>query len=103
MWPFGKKSAADKAISVMDDAISASADRWKYFLNTLKFKEGVGLDEMIMMFAVPMTEGLRNNFPELKNSPDEALFLFIVKGVERSGTHSKKEIEQALGLELPEG
>ena len=101
MWPFKKKTSADKIIDVMDDIISHVAAKWTFFRKTLPFKDGVGLDEQIAMFSVPMKEGLNNTFPVIKDSPDALFMLLIAKGIEQSGTHSKEQLEQALGAPLP--
>lgn len=101
IWPFKKKSNADAAIAVSDDAIQLSCDRWLAYNEQFKFKDSVALQEKIMMFSVPMSEGLKNTFPVLRNSPDAALFLFIAMGVEKSGTHTTQQIEEALGAPLP--
>jgi len=101
IWPLTKKSNADAAIAVSDDAIQLACDKWLAFNEQFKFKDNVELQEQIMMFAVPMSEGLKNNFPELRNSPDAALLLFVAMGVEKSGTHTAQQIEEALGSPLP--
>jgi hypothetical protein len=49
MWPFKSKraGAADRAIGVLDDAISAVAEKWLHFSAALKFKDEVTLGERI--------------------------------------------------------
>lgn len=102
MWPLGKKKTqADKAIEVMDRSIELVAERWKYFNNQLKFEDGFGLNKQIAMFSPPIFRGMRKNYPALRDSPDDVLFLFVLKGIEKSGTHSKEEIEQAFNMKLP--
>ena len=103
MFGFGKKkSKADATLSVLDDAIRFATDRWLYFCEKLPFKEDVGLAERIAAFSVPFNEGAKNNFPPLREAPDAVLFLIVAKGVEASGTHTRAQIEEALGFQLPD-
>jgi len=69
----------------------------------LPMKADVPLKDQVMMFMGPFEEGLRANHPVFRDSPDAAVFLIVLKGVERSGTHSTEEIQEAFGIELPEG
>ena len=102
MWPFRRKSQADKAIAHMSEVVRISSERWKYFLSTMPFKNQVGLAEQISIFSFPMISGIRKAFPELEKSPDEVIYLFILKGIESSGTHTGDELETALGFQIPE-
>ena len=70
MWPFKRKTKADAALAVMDQAIAFTADKWSYFTKALPFKEDVPLKDRITAFLVPATEGLKNNFPALRSAPD---------------------------------
>ena len=101
IWPFRKKSRADAVIAIMDEAVASVADMWLHYTSTFVFKPGVSLHDQIMIFSVPVSEGLENRFPELRNAPPGVLLLIIAKGVERSGTHSTKQIEDALGVPFP--
>jgi hypothetical protein len=96
-----KRSQADETIKIMDDAIQFAAEKWAYFTETVPFKDSVPLKERIFAFTVPATEGLKNNFSPLKNAPEPIYLVIIAKGVELSGTHSKAQIEEALGVRLP--
>jgi hypothetical protein len=101
MFGFGKrKSKADAAIAVMDEAIGLAADKWRFFCEKMPFRDDVGLVDRIAAFNVPFSEGARKNFPALKDAPDAVLLLIVAKGVERSGTHTRSQIEQALGVLL---
>ena len=102
MWPFRRKSEADLAIDVMDDVIAHVAEKWRNFQEFFVFKDGVGLEDQVFSFSVPMTEGIRNTFPQLRKSPDAVIFLFMVKGIEKSGTHTRDQLEKALGVEIPD-
>lgn len=94
-------SSADEIIAVMDDAIQFAAEKWTYFTEALPFKDSVTLQDKIIGFVPPATEGLKNKFPALQDAPNPVYMLIIAKGVELSGTHSKEEIENALGVPLP--
>lgn len=96
-----KKTKADEVIETMDNAIIFSAEKWKYYSEKLHFKDSVSLREKIFGFVPLATEGLKNNFSALQAAPDAVYMLIIAKGVELSGTHSKVEIESALGATLP--
>jgi len=96
-----KRSQADETIEVMDDAIQFAAEKWTYFTEAVPFKDSVTLQEKIISFMSPATEGLKNNFSALQNAPDPIYMLIVAKGVELSGAHSKEEIENALGVPLP--
>ena len=103
MWPFSKKKTpADRALEEMDDAIRFCAEKWVYFRNALPLKAGTPLSKEIAMFAVPAIQGLRNNFREIGKSPDALLYLCIGLGILSSGTHTKSEIEGAMGAPLPD-
>jgi hypothetical protein len=103
MWPFPKKpSKADAAVGRVDAVVAIAADKWSHFCKTLPFKNDVGLAERIYSFSGPFGEGLRQNVPEFRGANDGLILLIIAKGVERSGTHSRAEIEQALGMPLPD-
>ena len=103
MWPFRRpKSQAHKVIEIKEAAIAFSAEKWTYFCQVLKFKSEVPLRDQIQAFLVPLEEGLKNNFPVLRDSPSAITLLFAMKGIEKSGLHSRQEIEDALGIEIPD-
>jgi hypothetical protein len=97
-----RKRAADRVTEVWDDAIRGAAEKWLYFSKVIVFKDDVELREKISSFSIPAFEGLRNNFPPLKEAPESVLFLIVLKCIERSGTHSRSQIETAFGIELPD-
>lgn len=92
-----RKSQADDAIDIMDEAIGHVTERWLYFCDAIPFGPEVPLEYRITSFSVPMIEGLQKAFPVLKG-PESALLIFVVKGIERSGTHPVAEIYEALGM-----
>ena len=102
MWPFiRKKSAADMAIEEMPKAIEAARKKWLIY-NELPFKMGVPLDWKIRRFMIPFEQFLRG-WDAYKDAPGAVVLLIVCKGVQRSGTHTKAEIEAALNITLPSG
>jgi hypothetical protein len=95
-------SEAERVYAVFDDAVAIAANKWLFFSKTLAFKDEVTLEERIQLFAMPMFEGLRTHFSPLAKAPAGVLLLICAKGVEKSGTHSRAEIEQALKVQLPD-
>jgi hypothetical protein len=102
VWPFKKKSKADAVIDVLDSSINFAADKWLYFIKALPFKDDVTLRQKVSMFMTPVGEGLRSNFPALRQANDAILLMIVAKGIEYSGTHSRAELEAALGLPMPD-
>ncbi len=105
MWPFShrsKNAKAEAAVAVLGEAKAAVAERWLYFRKAMPFKDNVPLIDIITAFAMPMFEGLRRNLPPLRHAPDAVLLVIVAKGIEQSGTHSRAEIEAALGTPLPD-
>ena len=103
VFGFGKKkSKADAAIAAMPQAIERAAEKWAYFCETLVFKAEVPLVARIGSFLVPFEEDVRKNMPALRDAPGAVILLVVAKGIERSGTHSRAEIEEALGFPLPD-
>lgn len=86
VWPFKKKFKADAVIEVLDSSIKFAADKWLYFTKASPFKDDIGLRDKVIMFMPPVGEGLRNNFPALREANDAILLMIIAKGIERSGT-----------------
>jgi hypothetical protein len=104
MWPFTKpKTKADAVLEILEAAISVTSEKWTLFSKTLTFKEDVPLRDRITAFLVPASEGLRKNFEPLSDGAEGIILLIVVKGIERSRTHSKSEIESAMGISIPEG
>jgi hypothetical protein len=99
MFGFGKReSKADAALAVMEDAIGLVTKRWRYMCETIPYKPDAPLADRIATFCIPMYEGLKNTFPTLKAAPEPFLLIVVVKGIERSGTHTAEELYGALGM-----
>ncbi|MDB5693559.1 MAG: hypothetical protein JWO81_2622 [Alphaproteobacteria bacterium] len=104
MWGFRKKpvSRADAAMAVMPDAIAFAAEKWLFFSERLVFKAEVPLADRIASFMVPAEQGIENKFPALRNAPGGLVVMIIAMGIVESGVHSRNEVEEALGVQLPE-
>lgn len=94
---YAPQSDAERAKAVLGDAIAITAEKWLFFTQSMEFKHDVPLADRIGAFSVPMYEGLRKNIPLLKDAPEPLLLRIVAKGIEKSGTHSPTEIEQAIG------
>lgn len=102
MWPFRKKrSPRADATAIIDEAILFAADRWHIFSRSVPVRPDSGLRERIGLFARSLEKSLHARHPQLAAAPDEVIVLIVAKGVEQSGTVSRVEIEQALGILLP--
>jgi hypothetical protein len=102
MFGLGKsKSKADAALGVMDSTVATAAEKWRLFCDKVSYRDNVGLADRIAAFSVPFGDGARQNIPALRTAPDGLLLLIVAMGVEKSGTHSRAEIESALGVKLP--
>jgi hypothetical protein len=97
-----RKSKADAAIEVLPALIENAAGKWRDFYEAFKFKDGVSLDKQIWLFTTPFSDGVREHVPAMKDAPDGLILLIVAKGVELSGTHSRAQIEKALGMPLPQ-
>ncbi|WP_133030234.1 hypothetical protein [Sphingomonas sp. PP-CE-1G-424] len=100
MWPFSRrKSPADLAIEWMPHAIDVASQKWLEF-QLLPFRAEVPLETRIMAFVEPLKIGLRQ-WEAFRTAPDAIFLLIAAKGVEKSGTHSISQLEQALKVSLP--
>ena len=94
MWPF-KKKQSPLPIEWIDRAIEVAAEKWLEFQN-LPFKDGLSLADQIYMFSVPLGQGLKT-WEAFKGATEGAFLFIAAKGVQMSGTHTRDEIEVALG------
>jgi len=102
MFGFKKQSPADKANKVMRPAIAFAAEKWAVFNRDVPFKPEVGLDMRIFAFMQPVSIALMEKYEPLRKAPDSIFLLISAMAVERSGTHTRDQIESALGLTLPD-
>lgn len=100
MWPFSsKKSEADRALEAMPRAIEVARQKWLEFY-AQDFAKDMELAELIAFFVQGLEKGLRK-WKEYKSAPDLIFLLIAVKGVEKSRTHLRIQIESALKLKVP--
>ena len=102
MWPFRRKSSVDEVIAVMDDATEFACEKWLYFNSVLAFKPEVPFLDVLAGFLMPLIEGLKNNFPALRNSPEPLFLMIAARAIVRSGTHTREEMEELLGFQILE-
>jgi hypothetical protein len=93
------RSFSDSQITaeVLDDLVARAKNKWVYFNDTLKFKEGVPLAARIEGFLVPFSEHVRNR-PGLEHAPDDLIRRVVAIGIADSGSHSLDETVTALGI-----
>lgn len=100
MWPFKRrKSDADRAVEAMPRAINVAAQKWIEFEDQ-PFAQQMDLGEKIALF----TEGIRKGFAqwsEFKNAPEGIFLLIAAKGIERSQTYLRLELEAVLNIPIP--
>lgn len=102
MWPFpNRRSEADRAAAIMEDAIRFAADRWRRFERDSGLAPNIHLRDRVAFFAPGFAEQLALRFPAFATAPNEVLLLIIAKGVETTDTMPRQRIEKALGIVLP--
>lgn len=100
MWPFKKKqSDADLAIEWMPRAIDVAAQKWIEF-ESQPFAKEMDLEQKLFVFTEGFRKGLKQ-WVAFKRSPDPLFLLIAAKGVERSGTHLRMELEAVLNFPIP--
>lgn len=101
MWSFKqKKPDAALAAEWMPRAIDVAAQKWLDF-ESQPFALGMDLEQKIFAFSEGLKVGLKQ-WQAFKSAPDPIFLLIAAKGVERSGTHLRIQIESALRIPLPE-
>ena len=88
-------------MAAMPELVELVSEKWLSFSRALAFKEGTPLIDKITAFAIPAIDGLRKN-PEFRNVPESMLLLTVAFGIVKSGTHTKEEVESALGTKMPD-
>ena len=100
MWPFSsKKSAADRAVAAMPRAIEVACQKWVEFY-AQDFAKDMPLVDLVAFFVEGLEKGLRQ-WRDFKTAPDAIFLLIAVKGIEKSRTHLRLQLESALNLEVP--
>ncbi len=100
MWPFTKrKSPADLAVEAMPRAIDIAAQKWVEF-EAQPFATEMDLTEKLHLFTEGIARGF-SHWKEFKDAPGGIFLLIAAKGVERSRTYLRLELEAALGIPIP--
>jgi len=85
---------------MLPDLVAESKARWLEFSRTPAFDEPGPLKDKLTFFAMPAIRGLRENLPDLRDCSDQVLLHVIALGVVGSGTHTREQVEEALGRPL---
>ncbi|HUE78692.1 MAG TPA: hypothetical protein VMN38_03585 [Sphingomicrobium sp.] len=100
MWPFKrKKSEADMAIEWMPRAIGVAAHKWIEF-ESQPFAQEMDLEQKLFLFTEGLGTGLKQ-WQAFKGGPDALFLLIAAKGIERSRTHLRLELEAVLKFAIP--
>jgi hypothetical protein len=97
LWPIRPRRAADE----LDDAVGHMADRWQGFRQSSGIAANVHLRDQLAFFAPTLEPDLQRAFLRLVHAGDEVMLLLLAQAVLQSGTHSRHQIEKALGIVLP--
>ncbi|MEO0463079.1 MAG: hypothetical protein AAF127_08100 [Pseudomonadota bacterium] len=101
MWPFkSRKKRADAAAAEIPRAIEIASMKWLEF-QSQEFAHDWSLFEKVAHFV----EGMKAEFGQwsaFKGAPESIFLLIAVKGIERSRTHLRVELEGILGMPVPE-
>jgi hypothetical protein len=100
MWPFTrKKSKADVAIEWMPRAIEVASEKWLEF-EEQPFAQDMDLEQRIFLFSEGLGRGLKQ-WKAFSDADDPLFLLIAAKGIERSRTHLRLELEAVLKFAIP--
>lgn len=100
MWPFTqKKSKADVAIEWMPRAIEVAAEKWIEF-ERQPFAQELDLEQKVFLFSEGLGRGLKQ-WKAFSDAADPLFLLIAAKGIERSRTHLRLELEAVLKFAIP--
>lgn len=100
MWLFKrKKSKAELAVEWMPRAIEVAAQKWVEF-EAQPFAQEMELEQKIFLFAEGLRRG-RQQWEAFADAADPLFLLIAAKGIERSRTHLRLELEAVLKLPIP--
>ena len=85
---------------LMEKIIDRASRKWSYQSDVFVFKDEVTLRAKIEGFKIPFIEGVRNDFPMLRDAPDNFFDAMIGLGITRTGTHTLEDVECALDMQL---
>lgn len=83
----------------MPRAIDIAAQKWIEF-EAQPFAQDVVLGQRVALFAEGISKGF-TQWSELKNAPDGVFLLIAAKGIERSRTYLRLELEAVLNIPIP--
>lgn len=95
-----ERTDAEENELLMAKVIDRVSRKWDYFSKTLVSRYDVSLRDRIDSFTIPFLEGVRIDFPMLREAPNEFFDSIIALGIAQSGLHSLDEVERALELKL---
>jgi hypothetical protein len=91
-----ERTDAEESEALTAKLIDRVSRKWDYFSSTLIFKDDVSLRSRINSFKIPFLQGVRIDFPMLRDAPDEFFDSVITLGITQSGIPSIDEVERAL-------
>ena len=93
-----ERSDEEEMAELKKKLIDRASRKWRYFSDTLVFKDDVSLAQRIESFKIPFLEGVRRDFPMFKEAQHNEFDSMIALGIHQTGTHSIVEVYRALGL-----
>jgi hypothetical protein len=96
-----ESDGSEDVLKVWDEAVKYSSDGWLAFRDRIKFKDNVPLFDEITAALPPISMSLERKFSELGGAPGGVFFMILASGIVMSGTHSKSEVESAIGAPIP--
>jgi hypothetical protein len=97
----------EKVLEISEPAINWCASAWAEFYQTIQSIVGtekkLTLNKEVFTQALePVRKRLKKDYPILDCKEGEVMIaVYLAKGIEASGTHTKEEIEKAIGLPIP--
>tara|TARA_R100001129_G_scaffold68233_1_gene46532 strand:- start:122 stop:670 length:549 start_codon:yes stop_codon:yes gene_type:complete len=83
----------------MPRAIDVAKQKWLEF-NSQPFATEMELEQKVHIFTEGLSSGLRQ-WDAFKAAPESIFLLIAVKGIEKSRTHLRLELEPRLGIPIP--
>lgn len=100
MFNFFKKRNSvpemDSLAALSDSALAAVKGKWIVYDSSVKLNDSVSLGQKIDLFADPLLEFFRAEYPALLLGGWDVFWLTVFTAVLQSGTHSKEEINAAI-------
>ena len=103
MSPYsGPEMKGHEIMALLEGDIPTVSREWLRFRESSAFPKGAPLVNQVRAFFSPMAAFLKKRHESRMPVPNEILLLVILKGIERTGTHTKSQLESALGKKLPD-